>query len=185
MAERDADPVQADFVAGLAGDKRAYERALSSIADRVRHRVRTRIWAGVDDSEIEDVVQTVLVAIHEKRATFETGLPLMAWVSGITKYKTLQHLRSDRKRRAVISEKDWDLVSDTVGETKQSDPMSRHDIEMLLETLSQEHRDAVTLTKLEGLSTRDAAERSGVSLSAMKVRVHRAMEKLKAQVKDK
>ena len=39
-------------------------------------------------------------------------------------------------------------------------------------------RDAIVLTKVEGLSVAEAAERSGASVSAIKVQVHRGLKKL-------
>jgi RNA polymerase sigma-70 factor (ECF subfamily) len=48
---------------------------------------------------------------------------------------------------------------------------SSHDVEKMLEGLSPRMRQAITHVKLEGLSVREAADRSGMSPSAVKVSV--------------
>ena len=49
----------------------------------------------------------------------------------------------------------------------------------LLASLPQTLREPLVLTKLGGLTGREAAQQLGVSEAALKVRVHRAMGKLK------
>jgi RNA polymerase sigma-70 factor (ECF subfamily) len=46
------------------------------------------------------------------------------------------------------------------------------------------YREALTLTELQGLTQREAAELMGVSLSGMKSRVQRGRERLRALIED-
>ena len=45
-------------------------------------------------------------------------------------------------------------------------------------------QQAITLTKLEGLSMVEASARTGVSVAALKVQVHRGLKRLAALVKE-
>ena len=49
----------------------------------------------------------------------------------------------------------------------------------LINSLPLNYREAITLTKIIGLSTAEAATHLGISQSALKVRVHRAITKLR------
>lgn len=49
----------------------------------------------------------------------------------------------------------------------------------LIQALPPAHREAITLTKIMGLSTREAAARLSISETALKVRVHRAVVRLR------
>ena len=49
----------------------------------------------------------------------------------------------------------------------------------MLQALSTQHREAIVLTKLVGLSTSEAADRLAISESALKVRVHRGIRRLR------
>jgi len=60
---------------------------------------------------------------------------------------------------------------------------ARRDLETLFQALPQAQRQAIELTKLEGLSVAEAAARTGASESAVKVQVHRGLKRLAALVR--
>jgi RNA polymerase sigma-70 factor (ECF subfamily) len=62
---------------------------------------------------------------------------------------------------------------------------SELDLERLLAQLSPKARHAIQLVKLEGLSSSEAAARSGSSPSAIKVSVHRGLRALSRFVKQR
>ena len=59
----------------------------------------------------------------------------------------------------------------------------RRDLEVLFDELPQAQRQAIVLTKLEGLSVAEAAARTGASESAIKVQVHLGLKRLAALVR--
>jgi len=63
------------------------------------------------------------------------------------------------------------------------DVESSLDLETLLERLPTKMRRAILFVKLKGLSVREAAERCGMSESAVKVSVHRGLRQLSLLVK--
>ena len=58
------------------------------------------------------------------------------------------------------------------------------DLAALLGCLTAPQRRAVELTKIEGLSVVEVSEKMGLSVSAVKVTVHRAMKSLKKKLKE-
>ena len=78
----------------LAGDKQAYQRFLSGVTPHLRALTRRRIasFAG-PSSDIEDVVQEVLLAIHLKRHTWDATRPLGPWLSAIVRNKLIDAFR--------------------------------------------------------------------------------------------
>ncbi len=56
---------------------------------------------------------------------------------------------------------------------------------MLFDALPEAQRQAIVLTKLEGLSVAEAAARTGASESAIKVQVHRGLKRLAARVRER
>ena len=54
----------------------------------------------------------------------------------------------------------------------------------MIRQLPPAYREAVTLADLEGINQADAAARAGVSLSAMKSRIQRGRQQLKAVLED-
>ena len=51
--------------------------------------------------EVEDLVQECLLAMHNKRHTYQSDQPLTAWVHAIARYKLIDLLRSKSGREAL------------------------------------------------------------------------------------
>ena len=81
----------------LDGDSAAYEAALTLIAQRLRGFFSRRLQSM--PSEVEDLVQETLMAIHVKRATYDAHYAVTSWVLAIGKYKLVdfwrRHERTD------------------------------------------------------------------------------------------
>lgn len=59
---------------------------------------------------------------------------------------------------------------------------ARRDLATLLATLPDGQRQAIELVKVEGYSTEEAATRMGITVTSLKVRVHRGLQRLMAMV---
>ncbi len=57
------------------------------------------------------------------------------------------------------------------------------DLQQLLSEISSKARDAIQYVKLDGLSVSEAAARSGMSESAVKVAVHRGLKALALRIR--
>lgn len=63
--------------------------------------------------------------------------------------------------------------------------VARLDLDRMMSGLSEGQAEALRLTKIEGLSMEEAAERSGRGVSSMKVSVHRGLKALRARLLDR
>ena len=177
-----------DFESGLkplwlraqAGDEAAYREALSRIATRLRRYFMRRLFALPDD--VEDLVQETLLALHQQRGTYDPGLPVSAWVHAIARHKLVDLLRR-RGRREALNEPLDELAEDQYLAAAPDEQPARRDLALLLATLPAAQRLAIVLTKIEGLSVAEAARRGGVSVSALKVQVHRGLKRLAVLVR--
>ncbi len=177
-----------DFESGLkplwmcaqAGDEAAYREALSRIAGRLRRYFARRLFALPDD--VEDLVQETLLALHQQRGTYDPGLPVSAWAHAIARHKLVDLLRR-RGRREALNDPLDDLAEDQHLAAAPDAQPARRDLALLLATLPAAQRLAIVLTKIEGLSVAEAAQRGGVSISALKVQVHRGLKRLAVLVR--
>lgn len=185
MKTGNSEQIKEQFVAGLEGDGAAYEQALRALSDVLRAYIRKRLAPYGLESDVEDIVQNALIAIHDKRATYERTRLLMPWVYGISKYKLLQHLRADGRRRSIISDIQVETVPESFQVDETQEPSAAQDVSIMLDALSPEQRQAIDLTKLKGLSIKEAASHAGTSVSSMKVRVHRAMKRLQKRTEER
>ncbi|MRW87909.1 sigma-70 family RNA polymerase sigma factor [Pseudoduganella sp. FT26W] len=172
------------FLQGLEGDALAYRRFLQATATHLRAFLRRRLSRWPD--EVEDLVQESLLAIHNQRLSYDTGVPLTAWVYAIARYKLVDWLRRHARRDSLhdpldeVSEGESALFSSA----DEAAGDARRDLATLLAKLPDKQRDAIIHTKLDGLSVREAAGLLRMSEADIKVSVHRGLKALAAILKD-
>jgi RNA polymerase sigma-70 factor (ECF subfamily) len=165
--------LKALMLAGLGGDAPAYRALLTALGLHLRLYYRRRLGASAD---AEDLVQETLIAMHTRRATYDPSLPLTAWVHAIARYKLIDHFRRT-KRRAEDPLDDPDLLFSS----SEANAAEAHlDVDRLLGQLPRKTQALIRDTKIEGLSTAEAAARHNISESAVKVGVHRGLKALGA-----
>jgi RNA polymerase sigma-70 factor (ECF subfamily) len=163
--------------ASLGGDAVAHGALLRALLPVLRGFFRRRL-VGRDDI-VEDLVQEVLIAVHEKRATYDVSRPFGGWMFAIARYKMIDHLRRRGNREIPLEALD-DLVS---GPDEHGASDARRDLDALLATLSPKQADAIRATQLEGLSVAEAAQRQRISVADIKVSVHRGLKALAARIR--
>lgn len=114
------------ILAGLAGDAAAYRRLMASCGDRLRRYFDRRLRS--DAAEAEDLVQETLLAIHQKRDSYNVALPCTAWMYAIARYKLVDHHRR-RGYRAVVP---MDDLPDLLPADGVESALAAQDIEDLL-----------------------------------------------------
>ena len=159
-----------------AGDEAAYREALHRMAVRLRAYLRHRL-RGLPD-EVEDLVQEILLALHLQRGSYDPTLPVSAWMLAIARHKLVDLWRRRGRREDL-----HDAIDDVDEAALAAPPAeaagdARRDLAVLLDTLPEAQRQAIVLTKVEGLSVAEASQRTGASESAIKVQVHRGLKKL-------
>lgn len=162
--------------AGLAGDGAAYRQLLTALAPWLRGIVRRRIAAGgFTGIDAEDVVQEALLAVHLKRASWDSSRPLRPWLLAVLHNKLVDALRQRGLRFAVPLEA---LAEEPQAPGAPDDGLAAQDVARALARLGTRQRQVVQLVSLEGLSAREAADRLGAKEGAVRVTLHRALQAL-------
>lgn len=170
------DDLKTLMVDGLRGDARAHERLLRAIAPILTAYFRRR--CGSAGLEPEDLMQETLIAIHEKRATFDPSRPFTVWMFAIARYKLIDAYR--KVKRSAPTEALSEILAIEGFESAVSAKM---DVERLLGFLPAKQSDALRKTKITGLSVAEHAEATGLSESDVKISVHRGLKGLAARLK--
>ena len=156
------------MAAAQVGDRDAYTRLLEDLYGVIEAYL-TRMLG--PSHWIEDCVQDCLTAVHRARHSYDPRRPFRPWLFTIVRHKAIDALRRDARRPETPME-----VEAEAPESGSVDALL--DTQRLLDQLSAPYRDALVLTKLRGYTIAEAARAAGVSTSAMKVRVHRAVRRL-------
>jgi RNA polymerase sigma-70 factor, ECF subfamily len=161
--------------AANAGDDIAYRHLLEALAPFLRQIVQSSFArAGFGNSDVEDAVQETLLAIHLKRQTWDEDQAITPWLRAIARHKVIDTLR----RRGRQGELPIDDLLDVLSTEPATESLSSRDSERLLSILRGRERDVVEAISIEGLSTREAADRFRISEGAVRVALHRGLSTL-------
>jgi RNA polymerase sigma-70 factor (ECF subfamily) len=173
----DAAPWSTLMARAQDGDEAAYRRLLEATTPYLRSLVaRHHALSG----EAEDVVQDILLTLHAVRHTYDPGRPFAPWLVAIARRRIVDRLR--RWGRIATMETALEPEHETIAATAANIHATlarRRELEKALGALPAGQRQAVLLLKLRGLSLKEAALESGMSIAALKVASHRALKALR------
>ncbi len=158
------------------GDANAYRRLLENITPYLRaHAARCHR----NPSDVEDAVQDILLTLHAVRRTYDPARPFGPWLTAIARRRLIDRLRRQGRRRAFETE--FEPTYETLADPPANlgDMANIHEIAAAIDRLPSRQREAVQLTKIEGLSLKEASAASGMSVAALKVATHRAIQRLR------
>jgi RNA polymerase sigma-70 factor (ECF subfamily) len=162
----------------LAGDKLAYAELLRETARFLRPYFSRRLSF---ESEVDDLLQETLISLHKARHTYDGQRPYKPWVYAIAHYRLQDFLRvhySDWLRHAEeLSGSEHDAADD-VTETG----ISYESISGEVAKLPEKQAAILRLMHEEGYTAKEAAEKLGMSESAVKVAAHRAYKILRQRL---
>ena len=162
----------------LAGDKQAYAALLQETARLLRPFLARRLNFG---SEVDDLLQEILLSLHKARHTYDGNRPYLPWVYAIAKFRLQDHLRAhyaDHLRQAVeLSEVENDLP-----EAVTKTGLTYESISGEVQKLPPKQAAIVQMMHEEGYTAKEVAERIGMKESAVKVAAHRAYKLLRKKL---
>jgi len=163
------------------------EQVYHDYAPRVYNMARRMV---ANDVDAEDVTQDVLLQVVRKLPTFRGESAFPTWLHRVTVNAALSH----RRRQAVRQEHGLTNSLEALGgdepiETPGARELSPDDqivssetrelIDHAIESLPDTYRTVFVLSEVEGLPNADIADQLGMSLPAVKSRLHRARAMLR------
>lgn len=166
------------MAAAQNGDDGAYGELLRQLVPILRRFVGARLRG-----DVEDVVQDILVSVHTARSTFEPERPFMPWLIAIARRRIVDHQRATMRIVSVpVDEYTLLRGGESVPSQVEDEIAVVAVVRRWLPKLPQSQRLAVEMLKIRGLSLRDAAAESGMSIMALKVAASRAMKTLRHEL---
>jgi RNA polymerase sigma-70 factor (ECF subfamily) len=164
-----------------SGDVKALEELLANIAPSDQ-RFGLRMCKNLPDAE--DVLQDTLLSIATHLGEFEGRSSLSSWAFALARSACARRKRG-LKNQPHVSDGDAPDPRDLAAnpEDRASDRELAEALTRALDGLSEEYREVILLRDVEGLTAPDAAAALGVSVDALKSRLHRARESLRMSLK--
>ena len=137
------------------------------------------------EDEVEDIVQTVFIKAFSKLCSFRGDAPFEHWLMRMATFTCYDFLRKHQRNRewnaTDLSDEENDWL-ENVGD-ESGDPTDRNAakalVEKLMDCLKPDEQMIITLLDLEGKSVKEIAKLTDFSESNVKVKAHRAREKMR------
>ena len=179
-----------DFVARLqAGDSEAFEILVRRYMPELLRTARRFLRS---EEDARDAVQDAFVSAFKSIGRFESNSQLSTWLHRILINSSLMKLRSRRRHPEEDIEKYLPQFAEDGHQVEPSAPWTESAESMLqrselrdfvrqsIDKLPDNFRSVLLLRDIEELSTQETARMLNVSANAVKVRLHRARQALRA-----
>jgi RNA polymerase sigma-70 factor (ECF subfamily) len=164
------------------GEDAAFAEVYDAVAPRLMGYLRRKVR---DPQRAEDLAQQTFMQMHRARGTFIAGSAVLPWAFAIARRLVIDEVR--RSRRSVVDQTndDCEELSAPLGSTGDRVAEARETaraLQLELVKLPETQRAAFELLRIDGLSHVEAAAVIGTTVSAVKLRAHRAYEALRRAV---
>ena len=159
------------------GDPQALERCYRAHAARLRATV-LRLTASVEDAD--DVVQELFLHLPETVQQYAERGQWAGWLTTVAIRRALAHERRERGRRHEALQPDGDHAAPTV----DGDPVAGQRVMHALQQLSAPLRHVFVLRSVHEYTHPEIAATLNISTNASEVRMHRAVQQLRALLGD-
>jgi len=127
--------------------------------------------------DAEDVVHDVFVGLPDALRRYEERGSFPAWLKRVTARVALMRLRSGKRRREVT-------LDDAAERSEPTMTSERDGLQAAVNTLPDHLRAVLILKEIEGYSHAEVGELLGISAGASRVRLNRAMRRLRKTLED-
>ena len=149
-------------------------------------------WAGLEaqlrpfvarriaPSDIDDVLQNILLRVQRGLGNLHDEERFGPWIYRLARSAIADHHRAVARQPAGPDNANNDTETVATDEENLVEQELATHVAPFVASLPSPYREALTLTELEGLTQKEAAEMLGVPFSTMKSRVQRGRERLRA-----
>lgn len=169
-----------------AGDEAAFMELVEIYKPRIMGRAAR---FGRDSEEARDLAQEIFVEIWRGLPGYKQDAPFEHWVSRVATNRCMRFLRKNHRRRASEtvgldgggprSVEGFDTAIDESSVKERDAAEAREVLGLALRRLSANDALLITLKEFEGRSIAEIARDTGWSETNVKVRAHRARQKLR------
>jgi RNA polymerase sigma-70 factor (ECF subfamily) len=163
------------------GDAAAFEDLYDALAPRLLAFLRR----GTGDTALaEELLQQTFLQIHLARERYVTGYDAVPWAFAIARRLRIDAFRRTRREVAADVEDERESPPESSPHEALAARQTAERLQQSLRELPDNQREAFELVKTQGLSHAQAAAVLGTTVTAIKLRVHRACETLRIGARD-
>jgi RNA polymerase sigma-70 factor (ECF subfamily) len=158
------------------GDEQAFIRIVEFYYPRCLRFARNMLG---DEHDAEEAVQDTFVRLHDSFSRFREDARFDPWLFRILANRCRSLMARNRRHRSVIEY--GELPANAAAEQDVGADWAE-EVRVVLDSLPAEQREAFLLRHVEDMSYEDIAVMTGAGLSALRMRVKRACDALRARL---
>jgi RNA polymerase sigma-70 factor, ECF subfamily len=168
----------------LAGERDGYRVLVERYSSMVFYVVRR---FERDEDEVKELAQQIFVKAYEKLGGFDKNSSFSTWLYRLAANHCRDYVKNIRRKNSRLSELEPAQVDECLQE--EQTPFLNLEwkewaaqLKMALKAISKDYADPFLMKYRDGMSYQAISEQTGVTVSALKVRVHRARKELKSRL---
>lgn len=158
------------------GDEQAFIRIVEFYYPRCLRFARNMLGS---EQDAEEAVQDTFVRVHDSFSRFREDARFDPWLFRILANRCRTTMARNRRHRALIEYGD---VPQTATAEHEIGADWAEEVNVVLDSLPADQREAFLLRHVEDLSYEDISAMTGAGLSALRMRVKRACDTLRARL---
>ncbi len=177
MTESQDDPLSDLMRRAIAGDQKAYADFLRQVTVSLGKFIKRR----VPPSDVDDIVQEILLSIHKARNTYDGLRPVKPWVAAIARYRLMDYMRRHYADKKDVTSDIAD-IQDFLAAPVTEDADWREMVREALSYLAEREQNILKLMHIEGFTAKEIGEKLGMNESAVKVAAFRAYRTIRQKI---
>lgn len=170
--------------AAQSGDRAALDALVRLYYERV-YRYGLRVCS--DPADAQDAVQEAFVAMSRSVSAIRGEASLASWLFTVVRNACFRLLRPFIRARGPMGVMETAEAWPSAGATLSPEELLAREqivqaVQRAIGSLEPHYREVIVLRDIEGLSGPEVAQALGLSLEAMKTRLHRARQAVREQV---
>ncbi len=164
------------------------ENAFVDLVEKYQKQVHALAWRKIGDFHIaEEITQDTFLKVYQKLSTLKDPSQFSGWLYVIATNQCRAWLRKKRIETEPLDETDVDKIEEAYSryvaeeQSKATIETQREVVKKLLAKLKESERTVMTLHYLGEMTVEEISRFLGVSASAIKLRLHRARQRLKKE----
>lgn len=131
------------------------------------------------NEDAEDAVQHTLFIVFSKVSSFRSAAKFTSWLFAIVKHECLRLIRTFKKSQELNEEiiDPKALTDERISQLQLEQKLSE-----FIGNLEPIYREIILLRDIEGLSAPEVADKLGITIEAVKSRLHRARNEIRDQI---
>ncbi|WP_250630771.1 RNA polymerase sigma factor [Rhodoflexus caldus] len=132
-----------------------------------------------DRETAQDLTQNVFVRLIRYRSSYQEGRPFRAWVYQIARNVWQNHWKASAIGRTVPLKPAHAPPAEHTPESRAMQTEQLQHLQKALDMLPPEQRELLVMSRYQELKYDEIGQLMGLSLSAVKVKIHRAIHRLR------